>query len=1043
MAGVLEGSPTDSQQQDIDFNILPNEWNDSLSRGDPNTSILFEFALRCGSQYNSVRRETDLTMAIKSYKTALEYQPLDQVKDVLVLRTISMLLEIRFGQLSELGDLDAMIACYHQILKLYLPGDSGIYGSLGDLGNAFQTRFNLLENMRDLQRAISCYQQALELCPPGHINYLRILSGLAQALWIRFEQFGEMEDLDRTILYHQQALKICVSEKSADYVGFLGKLAKVVWAQFEKLQKIRDLEEAIGYYQELLDLCPTGCPDHLVSLANVANALQIRFNHLGEMKDLEEAVSLYYCALDMYPPDHPQHLHLLDSLANALQVRFKQLEEMLDLDEALTYHHQALSLCPLGHPNRPTFLNSLAASLTIRFKQLGDIKDLEAAINCHQQALDICAVGHSSHLDNLSNIANSLEIRFKILGEMHNLEEAIGFYYESLKYSSPGHKSYPIILNNLAHALQTQFECLGNVQDLFLATKFYKDALWSLPPDHPFNATIIVAQAQQQIALHQSSWVSCQDCSHCDNACKLLKQAVNHPTLNVYQRFKAAKKWANTAHTFNHPSAITAYSKALLLQKECLVQLPSMTSQQKLMSKSATLGLDAASCAITCGSLNTAVEFLEQGRAIIWSKIQGYKQSIHKISQQDPELATEFETVCGQLEYYARNQSRKDAKLMSDGQVRHQLLLFKRWTKLNDKIRRVEGFSDFMHVLPFKVLKNAVEHGPVIMVNISDFQSDAVILLASSPPIIVPLPDVTSDILKFWAKELKNITNYFSPSNQLVSILRGLWDTIVQPIITQLAKLGVEEKSHIWWCPTSHLCALPLHAAGLYKKGCKNLPDMYISSYTPTLVSLIKARSTHTISQVIPNMLLVSQLDNTIPKVSQETEIIKSFGMQVECYSGRDAHKKAVMAGLKNNNWVHFACHGHLKDQPFHSSLQLDDKEHLTVLDITEAQIPNAEFAFLSACYSATAIPYGTPDEAIHLAAGLQFSGFKSIIGTLWAMVDAIGPTVADIFYQHMFRNPNSVTLRDAAEALNLATKYLRKKGVPLEQWVNFVHIGA
>ena len=35
---------------------------------------------------------------------------------------------------------------------------------------------------------------------------------------------------------------------------------------------------------------------------------------------------------------------------------------------------------------------------------------------------------------------------------------------------------------------------------------------------------------------------------------------------------------------------------------------------------------------------------------------------------------------------------------------------------------------------------------------------------------------------------------------------------------------------------------LPLHATGPFRKGQRNLPDLYISSYTPTLAALVRAR---------------------------------------------------------------------------------------------------------------------------------------------------------------------------------------------------------
>ncbi|KAG0698008.1 hypothetical protein DFH29DRAFT_1082031 [Suillus ampliporus] len=41
-----------------------------------------------------------------------------------------------------------------------------------------------------------------------------------------------------------------------------------------------------------------------------------------------------------------------------------------------------------------------------------------------------------------------------------------------------------------------------------------------------------------------------------------------------------------------------------------------------------------------------------------------------------------------------------------------------------------------------------------------------------------------------------------------------------------------------------------------------------------------------------------------------------------------------------------------------------------------------------------------TPDEVIHLAAGLQFSGFKSFIGTLWAVDDVVTKHVVGEYVQ-------------------------------------------
>ncbi|KAG2068519.1 hypothetical protein BDR04DRAFT_958592, partial [Suillus decipiens] len=98
--------------------------------------------------------------------------------------------------------------------------------------------------------------------------------------------------------------------------------------------------------------------------------------------------------------------------------------------------------------------------------------------------------------------------------------------------------------------------------------------------------------------------------------------------------------------------------------------------------------------------------------------------------------------------------------------------------------------------------------------------------------------------------------------------------------------------------------------------------------------------------------------------------------------SGDAATRAGALYALKKDNWVHLTCHGKQDHgQPYNSHFVVKD-EPITLLDIMKKDIPAAEFAFLSACHTAVG-DEETPDEVIHLAARLQFLGFKSIIGTL------------------------------------------------------------
>lgn len=63
------------------------------------------------------------------------------------------------------------------------------------------------------------------------------------------------------------------------------------------------------------------------------------------------------------------------------------------------------------------------------------------------------------------------------------------------------------------------------------------------------------------------------------------------------------------------------------------------------------------------------------------------------------------------------------------------------------------------------------------------------------------------------------------------------------------------------------------------------------------------------------------------------------------------------------------------------------------------------------------------PDEAMHLAAGLQSAGFSSIISTLWTIDDYTAPRVAAEVYAAMFSVSDNPYPGQAVVALTLAIR--------------------
>ena len=155
----------------------------------------------------------------------------------------------------------------------------------------------------------------------------------------------------------------------------------------------------------------------------------------------------------------------------------------------------------------------------------------------------------------------------------------------------------------------------------------------------------------------------------------------------------------------------------------------------------------------------------------------------------------------------------------------------------------------------------------------------------------------------------------------------------------------------------------------------------------------------------------------------------------------------AMLTNLQDHRFAHIVCHGILEPgKPFEASFKLHKGKHLQLLDIVRSQLPDAEFAFLSACHTAELTEESIADEVIHLAAAMQFCGFWSVVRMIWAMADIDRQDLARWFYKSVFSDEtkDGHYYERTVGALQDAVKKLRwKGGISLERGVNFIHYGA
>jgi hypothetical protein len=182
--------------------------------------------------------------------------------------------------------------------------------------------------------------------------------------------------------------------------------------------------------------------------------------------------------------------------------------------------------------------------------------------------------------------------------------------------------------------------------------------------------------------------------------------------------------------------------------------------------------------------------------------------------------------------------------------VRHQKIS-NEWNVVVDKIRQTEGFSSFLRPIPFEQLQQSAVNGPIVIINISAYRSDAIIVTSRSPPRLVSLSKVTASIVESLSQDLRTAlkADPLEQQKEIAELLEQLWNDIVCPIVDELNIIRAEtsnsypkRKTRIWFCPTSFAWLLPLHAAGEYKRGGRTLYNSsYICSYTPTLSALLRS----------------------------------------------------------------------------------------------------------------------------------------------------------------------------------------------------------
>ncbi|KAG2340931.1 hypothetical protein BDR05DRAFT_991223 [Suillus weaverae] len=892
-----------------------------------------------------------------------------------------------------------------------------------DAGHGLIARYRTMQNHRDLDQSINHLECAFGLCSMNDPYRPAALFNLATAKFVSCQADGGHLDLDIPINLFQDALNLRPTDHPDRTVTQL-HLAISLLSRFAKRGFRTDADAAQELLSEVLDVCHAN--SHIYRAALIAietsalhSARSIDVNDLGRERPTASMLTL--------SPNQ-----LADRAGRCLRI-----DDPHGLDEVIFLHYDALGYYNAMHACRGQLLCNLGAILCTRFKCRGNDEELDPTISIQGEALALYPIGHTGRPSSLNTSrinsppAFTTESHFRgkrwlcaqsvtQLGSY--LDQAIALHGEVLALRPVGHTDRSMSLNNLATELSSRFDHRGNDKDLDQAIAFHREALALRPVGRPDRSislnnlenrlytrfkhqdnredldesrenlycalTLLTQHGPRQLAAHASLasvHLSLHQSGLDGTSAGKDTAAANVVSGGSLSRLRASICWVWLASQHSHGTELEAHATSMQLLDAYMSTTASLSSRHNIMN----------------GDVCRAVELLEQGRTIIWTQMTRLCTPLDSFQTRGDHTAAlmkKFRDLSSLLDKPPANYPEATPRVDVEAEETRYRRLVEDWNRAGEDIRKIEGLSRFLLPPLFSDLQDAARDG------LSSCSSQAMVKLqrTSSPALIKALVE--------------------------------LWDDVVRPVVENLGGFA-RQGSRIWWCPTKH---------GQF------LSQLYISSYTPSFTALIKARRSHdrslTVSFAAIGQNRPANASFTLDCVEPELELVQSLlppppTVSFTKITSVDATKSRALRTLQDNTWLHFSCHGTQAYKELFKSAFLMRGQPLSLLDIAQMDQSRHQFAFLSACETAVG-DFRTPDEVVHLAAGLQFAGVKSVIGTLWKVNDSTVQRLVEAFYKNLCGD-GTMNSRRAARALHRAVQSLAcDKDMPLDQRIVFVHIG-
>ncbi|KAF6753805.1 CHAT domain-containing protein [Ephemerocybe angulata] len=1042
---------------------------------------------------------SDVSEAIFLHQRAVRHTPEGHVDLPIRLSSLGISLMGRFKRTGKLSDLAEAASALRSAVKL-TPGDhADLPIHLGNLGSYFIYCFTRTGQVSDIAEAISALRRAVELTPEDGDELPCLLTNLGISLTKGFEWTGKLSVISEAVSVQRRAVYL-TPEGHADMPGYLSNLGVTLTNRFERSGHLSDISEAVAVHQRAVELAPDNHVTLPFYLSRLGNSFIRRFERSGQLSDISEAVSAHQKAGHIIPEGHADLPGHLSNLGMSLACRFGRTGNISDISEAVSVQQRAVELTPQGHAEMPSYLSNLGIALANRFERSGQLSDISEAVSVHQRAVYLAPDGHVTLPFYLTNLGISLRTRFERTQKLSDISGAVAVQKRAVDLTPEDRADLPSYLTNLGNSLICRFEHTARLSDISEAISVHKRAVDLASEGHPSPPDYF---GNLGTALHLR-FVSGADTEDLDASISCFRAAAVSFLGSPDTKLAAARRWAQLLieHYPQSPEIVPSISTALDLVALVAGLEKTVEGRYTQLQSISGLALEGGAAACFLGMADKALEWLEQGRCLVWNQLNNLRTPLDDLRIHDKELAENIADIAKQLENAGSTGSSRGTTRISrtlsetmlrENEGRAHLGLAAQWEHLLKTTRAIPGFESFLMPPPCSTLLHHLpQSGPIIVVNVDKRRCDALALLHGlDEPLHIPLPNfslvkanryranLTSHLQSqhLWVREEDLVVipdgefqergvKVGRRGKEVEDVLSNLWKEVVKPILEGLgfsrAHLTPGELlPRIWWCPTGPLSFLPLHAAGIYRgPNADSIFDYVVSSYTPTVSAITDRvqKSHHPVEKIISGVFLTSQpntpgaspITGTTREVRSIFERAQANGVRVLKVEGSELTVDSCLEHMREYSCIHLACHGSQNAaQPLQSRFLL----HTGALDlgvVLQSNLKNADLAFLSACQTSTG-DEKISDEVVHLAAGMLAAGYRRVVATMWSIGDQAAQEVATDFYDYIFshREDGSGTMFDgslSAYALHHAVQRLRQRvGVSessLLTWVPFVHFG-